>query len=59
MKKKLFALLMALIMVLSLAACGGDKGGETTPLPRVTSSSPSPPTPAPPVETRATTSPSS
>ena len=29
MKKKLFALLMALVMVLSLAACGGDKGGDT------------------------------
>ena len=29
MKKKLFALLMALCLVLSLAACGGDKGGET------------------------------
>nr|WP_325214926.1 extracellular solute-binding protein [uncultured Oscillibacter sp.] len=28
MKKKLFALLMALVMVLSLAACGGDKGGD-------------------------------
>ena len=29
MKKKLFALLMALVMVLSLAACGGDKGGDS------------------------------
>ena len=29
MKKKLFALLMAMVMVLSLAACGGDKGGDT------------------------------
>ena len=29
MKKKLFALLMALVMVLSLAACGGDNGGDT------------------------------
>ncbi len=29
MKKKLFALLMALVMVLSLAACGGEKGGDT------------------------------
>lgn len=29
MKKKLFALLMALVMVLSLAACGGDEGGDT------------------------------
>nr|WP_325182900.1 extracellular solute-binding protein [uncultured Oscillibacter sp.] len=28
MKKKLFALLMALCMVLSLAACGGGKGGD-------------------------------
>ena len=31
MKKKLFALLMALVMVLSLAACGGDKGGDSQP----------------------------
>ena len=31
MKKKLFALLMALSLVLSLAACGGDKGGDTQP----------------------------
>ena len=31
MKKKLFALLMALVMVLSLAACGGDKGGDPQP----------------------------
>ncbi len=28
MKKKLFALLMALVMVLSLAACGGNDGGS-------------------------------
>ena len=28
MKKKLFALLMAMVMVLSLAACGGDKGDQ-------------------------------
>ena len=28
MKKKLFALLMALSLVLSLAACGGDKNGD-------------------------------
>ena len=26
MKKKLFALMMAMVMVLSLAACGGDSG---------------------------------
>ena len=31
MKKKLFALLMAMVMVLSLAACGGDKGGDQAP----------------------------
>ncbi len=31
MKKKLFALLMALILVLSLAACGGGQGGDTQP----------------------------
>ena len=31
MKKKLFALLMALVMVLSLAACGGNKGEDTPP----------------------------
>lgn len=30
MKKKLFALLMAGIMVLGLAACGGDKSADTT-----------------------------
>lgn len=29
MKKKLFALLMALVMVLSLAACGGDDAGSS------------------------------
>ena len=30
--KKFLATLLALVMVLSLAACGGgDKGGETTP----------------------------
>ena len=29
--KKFLATLLALMMVLSLAACGGDKGGETTP----------------------------
>ena len=31
--KKFLATLLALVMVLSLAACGGDKGGETTPPP--------------------------
>ena len=31
MKKKLFALLMALVMVLSLTACGGNKGEDTPP----------------------------
>ena len=30
MKKKLFALLMALVMVLSLAACGGESGSSGT-----------------------------
>lgn len=29
--KKFLAILLSLAMVLSLAACGGDKGGETTP----------------------------
>ena len=27
--KKILATLLALVMVLSLAACGGDKGGST------------------------------
>ena len=31
--KKFLATLLALVMVLSLAACGGDKGGDTTPPP--------------------------
>ncbi|MCI8971194.1 MAG: carbohydrate ABC transporter substrate-binding protein, partial [Oscillibacter sp.] len=31
--KKFLATLLTLVMVLSLAACGGDKGGETTPPP--------------------------
>ena len=39
MKKKLFALLMALVMVLSLAACGGDKGGDTAQQPADSGSS--------------------
>ena len=30
MKKKFFALMMAMVMVLSLAACGGDSGSSTT-----------------------------
>ena len=30
MKKKFFALMMAMAMVLSLAACGGDSGSSTT-----------------------------
>ena len=30
--KKLFALLLALVMVLSLAACGGEKPVESNPL---------------------------
>ena len=34
MKKKLFALLMALILVLSLAACGGGQGGDTKGFPK-------------------------
>lgn len=29
--KKFLAALLTLVMVLSLAACGGDKGGEATP----------------------------
>lgn len=29
--KKFFAVLLALVMVLSLAACGGDKGGSSAP----------------------------
>ena len=29
--KKFLATLLARVMVLSLAACGGDKGGDTTP----------------------------
>ena len=28
MKKKLFALIMAMVMILSLAACGGDNNGS-------------------------------
>ena len=36
--KKFLATLLALVMVLSLAACGGDKGGETTPPPADTGS---------------------
>ena len=31
MKKKFFALMMAMVMVLSLAACGGDSGTTDTP----------------------------
>ena len=31
MKKKLLALTLALVMALSLAACGGDSGGEAAP----------------------------
>ena len=31
--KKFLALMLTLAMALSLAACGGDKGGETTPPP--------------------------
>jgi len=27
--KKVFAMILALAMVLSLAACGGDKGGDS------------------------------
>ena len=29
--KKFLAMLLSLVMVLSLAACGGGNGGETTP----------------------------
>ena len=44
--KKFLATLLALVMVLSLAACGGgDKGGETTPPPADTN------TEAPPADT--------
>ena len=31
MKKKLLALTLSLVMALSLAACGGDSGGEAAP----------------------------
>ena len=31
MKKKFFALMMAMVMVLSLAACGGSDAKEETP----------------------------
>ena len=36
--KKFLALMLTLAMALSLAACGGDKGGETTPPPADTGS---------------------
>ena len=45
--KKFLATLLTLVMVLSLAACGGEKGGETTPPPADTNTE----TEAPPADT--------
>ena len=40
--KKLFALLMALVLVFGLAACGGSSGGNDTPADPGTPDTPSP-----------------